>query len=286
MPQWLEIILRTLCAVIVLFLLTKALGKRQVTQLSFFEYLTGITIGSLAAYISLDLEANWYLGLIALGVWVLCSLLIEYSQMKSKKVRDFIDFKATVLIKDGKVLEDNMKKERLTSDDLMQQLRKKDIFQIADVEFAIMESSGDITVLQKRDTLPVTPKDLGVKIAPEKMPQAVIMDGKILDEPLRVMGFSQSWLKDELDKQGVKLKDVYFAQVDTFGGLTIDLYDDQMQQPQNQERALLFANLKKCQADLELFSLSTKDKAAKKMYEESAKEMARILQEVKPILNT
>lgn len=110
MPQWLEIILRTLCAVIVLFLLTKALGKRQVTQLSFFEYLTGITIGSLAAYISLDLEANWYLGLIALGVWVLCSLLIEYSQMKSKKVRDFIDFKATVLIKDGKVLEDNMKK--------------------------------------------------------------------------------------------------------------------------------------------------------------------------------
>ncbi|CAM3373210.1 hypothetical protein PALA111701_05900 [Paenibacillus lactis] len=168
MPQWLEIILRTLCAVIVLFLLTKALGKRQVTQLSFFEYLTGITIGSLAAYISLDLEANWYLGLIALGVWVLCSLLIEYSQMKSKKVRDFIDFKATVLIKDGKVLEDNMKKERLTSDDLMQQLRKKDIFQIADVEFAIMESSGDITVLQKRDTLPVTPKDLGLRLPLKK----------------------------------------------------------------------------------------------------------------------
>lgn len=128
MAQWLEIVLRTLCAVVVLFLMTKVLGKRQVSQLSFFEYLTGITIGSLAAYISLDLEANWYLGLVGLGVWVACSLLIEFLQIKSKKARDFIDFKATVLIKDGKILEDNLKKERLSTDELMEQLRKKTCF--------------------------------------------------------------------------------------------------------------------------------------------------------------
>lgn len=286
MAQWLEIVLRTLCAVVVLFLMTKLLGKRQVTQLSFFEYLTGITIGSLAAYISLDLDANWYLGLIALGVWVLCSLLIEFLQIKSKKARNFIDFKATVLIKDGKILEDNLKKERLSSDELMQQLRMRDIFQVADVEFAIMESNGEINVLQKRETLPLTPKDLGIQIAPEKPPQAVIMDGVVMDEPLRVMGFNQNWLLHELDKQGAKLEDVYFAQVDTFGTLTVDLYDDQMQQPQNQERALLFANLKKCQADLELFALGTQDSDAKKMYEESARLLANITQKVKPILNS
>ncbi|MEX3614981.1 DUF421 domain-containing protein [Paenibacillus glucanolyticus] len=286
MPQWLEIVLRTLCAVIVLFLMTKLLGKRQVTQLSFFEYLTGITIGSLAAYISMDLNTNWYLGLIALGVWVLCSLAIEFLQIKSKKARDFIDFKPTVLIQGGKILEENMKKERLSTDEIMQQLRKKDIFQLADVEFAIMESSGEINILQKRENLPLTPKHLGITMAPEKPPQVVVMDGNIMDEPLRVMGFGQNWLLDELDKIGAKLKDVYFAQVDTYGTLTVDLYDDQIQVPQNEERKLLYANLKKCQADLELFSLSTKSKKAKKMYEESSKQIEQILAQVTPILNT
>ena len=286
MAQWLEIVLRTLCAVVVLFLMTKLLGKRQVSQLSFFEYLTGITIGSLAAYISLDLDANWYLGLVALGVWVACSLIIEFLQIKNKKVRDFIDFKATVLIKDGKILEENLKKERLSADELMEQLRKKDVFQVADVEFAIMESSGEINVLQTRENLPLTPKDLGIQVAPEKVAQVVVMDGKVMDEPLRVMGFSQGWLEEELDKQGAKIKDVYLAQVDTYGQLTVDLYDDQIQVPQNEERKLLYANLKKCQADLELFSLSTKSKKAKKMYEESSKQIEKIIAEVKPILNT
>jgi uncharacterized membrane protein YcaP (DUF421 family) len=284
--QWLEIVLRTLCAVVVLFLMTKLLGKRQVSQLSFFEYLTGITIGSLAAYISLDLDANWYLGLVALGVWVACSLIIEFLQIKNKSVRDFIDFKATVLIKDGKILEDNLKKERLSADELMEQLRKKDVFQVADVEFAIMESSGEINVLQTRENLPLTPKDLGIQVAPEKVAQVVVMDGKVMDEPLRVMGFNQGWLVEELDKQGAKIKDVYLAQVDTYGQLTVDLYDDQIQVPQNEERKLLYANLKKCQADLELFSLSTKSKKAKKMYEESSKQIEKIIAEVKPILNT
>ncbi|MGG4094861.1 MULTISPECIES: DUF421 domain-containing protein [Paenibacillus] len=286
MAQWLEIVLRTLCAVVVLFLMTKVLGKRQVSQLSFFEYLTGITIGSLAAYISLDLEANWYLGLIGLGVWVGCSLLIEFLQIKSKKARDFIDFKATVLIKDGKILEGNLKKERLTTDELMEQLRKKDVFQVADVEFAIMESSGEINILQTRENLPLTPKDLGIQVAPEKVAQVVVMDGKVMDEPLRVAGFNQGWLVEELDKQGAKIKDVFLAQVDAYGQLTIDLYDDQIQVPKNEERKLLYANLKKCQADLELFSLSTKSKKAKKMYEECSKQIEKIIAEVKPILNT
>ncbi|WP_339267411.1 DUF421 domain-containing protein [Paenibacillus sp. FSL W8-0187] len=286
MAQWLEIVLRTLCAVVVLFLMTKVLGKRQVSQLSFFEYLTGITIGSLAAYISLDLEANWYLGLVGLGVWVACSLLIEFLQIKSKKARDFIDFKATVLIKDGKILEDNLKKERLSTDELMEQLRKKDVFQVADVEFAIMESSGEINILQTRENLPLTPKDLGIQVAPEKVAQVVVMDGKVMDEPLRVAGFNQGWLVEELDKQGAKIKDVFLAQVDAYGQLTIDLYDDQIQVPKNEERKLLYANLKKCQADLELFSLSTKSKKAKKMYEECSKQIEKIIAEVKPILNT
>ena len=174
------------------------------------------------------------------------SLFITYSSPvnQEQKARDFIDFKSTVLIKDGKILEDNLKKEKLSADELMQQLRQKNVFQVADVEFAIMEPSGEINVLQTRENLPLTPKDLGIQVAPEKPGQVVVMDGEVMDEPARVAGFNQGWLVEELDKQGAKIKDVFLAQVDTYGQLTIDLYDDQIQVPQNEERKLLYANLK------------------------------------------
>lgn len=129
MPVWLEVIVRTLVAVVVLYVLTRLLGKRQVSQLSFFEYITGITIGSITAYISLDIGNDWYLGIIAVAVWFAVSLGIEFLQIKSKKARDLIDSKGTVLIKDGKVMEDNLKKERLTNEELMAQPAQKEHFQ-------------------------------------------------------------------------------------------------------------------------------------------------------------
>ncbi len=110
MQDWAEVSLRTLMAIAILFLITKILGKRQVSQLSLFEYITGITIGNLAASIPLERESSWYLGTISLAVWVLTTLGIEFLQIKSKKARDFADGKTTILIKDGKILEDNLKK--------------------------------------------------------------------------------------------------------------------------------------------------------------------------------
>ncbi|MDO3677622.1 DUF421 domain-containing protein [Paenibacillus ehimensis] len=284
MPDWLEISLRTLLSLIVLFLLTKLLGKRQVSQLSFFEYITGITIGSLAAYISLDLEANWYLGIVSLAVWVLASLGIEFLQLKSKSARNWIDSKATVLIKDGKILEDNMKKERLTTDELLEQLRKRSVFKTADVEFAIMEPSGDINVLLKKEHQPLTPAHLGIKVGPEQEPQAVIMDGNIMDEPLATLGLSRQWLQTELEKTGVTVENVYLGQVDSYGQLYVDLYDDQLQVPEPQQKASLLAVLKKCEADLEMFALTTKDQQAKNMYGQCSKQLEKMIQDVKPSL--
>ncbi|WP_438495489.1 DUF421 domain-containing protein [Paenibacillus sp. IHBB 3054] len=286
MPEWLEVIWRTIFAVVVLFFLTKLLGKRQVSQLSFFEYITGITVGSLAAYISLDTDKTWHLGLIALIVWVAFSLGIEYLQIKSKKARDFIDFKSTVLIKDGKILEDNMKKERLTTDELLEELRKKDVFKLADVEFAIMESDGAINVLLTRENQALTPKDMGIKVAPEKEPQAVIMDGKILDEPLDTLNLSRGWLQGQLEKQGLTAENVYLGQVDSYGELTVDLYADKVQVPKPQDKPQLYALLKKCEADLELFSLSTNNKEAKQMYEECSGKLQTLLQSLKPYIQS
>lgn len=284
MLDWVEIVLRTLLSVVVLFLMTKMLGKRQVAQLSFFEYITGITIGSLAAYISLDLDANWYLGLVSLGVWIACSLGIEFIQLKSKKVRDFIDGKGTVLIRDGKILEDNLKKERLTTDEFMEQLRKKSAFKVAEVEFAIMEPSGDINVLLNREHQPLTPSHLGIKVAPEKEPQAVIMDGEIMDEALATIGFSRGWLKTELDKLGVTIENVFLGQVDSYGQLFVDLFDDKIQVPMPQEKAVLFSTLKKCEGDLMLFGLTTNNKEAKEMYEQCSKQIEDIIAQLKPVL--
>ncbi|NGM80872.1 DUF421 domain-containing protein [Paenibacillus sp. 7124] len=286
MPTWLEVILRTIVAVVVLFLLTKILGKRQVSQLSFFEYITGITLGSLAAYISLDTDNNWHLGMIAILVWVAISFGIEFLQLKSKKARDFVDFKATVLIKDGKILEENLKKERLTTDDLLEQLRGRDVFKVADVEFAIMEANGQINVLLNRENQPLTPKHLGIKVAPEKETQAVIMDGKLMPEALDMMGKTPKWLMDELEKQQLNMQDIFLGQIDSYGELTVDLYADNAQVPQPQEKPQLYALLKKCEADLELFGLSTESEDGKKLYEQCSSQLQQVIADLKPLLRT
>lgn len=284
MPEWLEVIWRTVFAVVVLFFLTKLLGKRQVSQLSFFEYITGITVGSIAAYVSLDTDKTWHLGIIALLVWISLSLGIEFLQMKSKKARDFIDFKSTVLIKDGKILEDNMKKERLTTDELLAELRKKDVFKVADVEFAIMETDGAINVLLTRENQPLTPKHLGVKVAPEQATQAVIMDGKIMDEPLDTLGLTRGWLQGKLEELNLTAENVFIGQVDSYGELTVDLYADSVTVPQPQEKPQLYALLKKCEADLELFSLTTNNEQAKKMYGQCSEQLQGLLKQLKPFV--
>lgn len=220
MLDWLQIVLRTLAAIIALFVLTKLLGKRQVSQLSLFEYITGITIGNLAAYISLDLDNLWYLGVISLCVWVGVSVAIEYWTMKNKKASDIIDGKATVLIQDGQLLKEEMFKEKLTLDELLRQLRKKNVFRVADVEFAIMEASGELNVLLKKEYQPITPDMLGWKTSKEKSAQDVIMDGEIMEGPLQTAGYDRHWLEREIKRQNLTVKDVFLAQIDA---------DDQLQ---------------------------------------------------------
>ncbi|WP_223068300.1 DUF421 domain-containing protein [Paenibacillus caui] len=284
MPHWLEIIIRTLAAVAFLFLLTRLLGKRQISQLSFFEYITGITIGDLAASISLDLYRSWYLPAISLAVWALVSLGIEFVQMKSKRLRGWIDSNGTVLIKDGKVMDDNMKKERLTNEELLEQLRKKGIFRVSEVQFAVIEPSGEINALLKKEHQPLTPSALGIKVAPESEPQAVILDGKILDEPLATNGLNRKWLNTELEKLGVSVDNVYIGQVDSYGQLYVDLFDDNLKVPDPMEKPALLAQLKKCEADLEMFALSTDDQEGKTLYEQSSKQLLKVIEGIKPLL--
>lgn len=283
-PNWLEIILRSSSMVLILFLLTKWLGKKQLSHLSFFEYIVGITVGSIAAEISSGLETHFMNGVYSLLVWTAIPFIAGIIGLKNKKVRNFIEGSSTVVIKNGKIQEENLSKEQYTVDELLQLLRKKNAFQVADVEFAVLESNGDLNVMLKKDKQPITPADLQLEVAPEKMPQAVIMEGKIIDDGLSSRGLSRAWLDTELEKLGVTLDNVYLGQVDTYGQLTVDIYDDKKQIPETKPRQSLLTSLKKCQADLESFSLETDSQEAKQMYKKNADKLQSIIEKSEYLL--
>jgi len=250
-PEWLEVAIRTLAAVTILFIITKILGKRQISELSLFEYITGITLGNLIGYISLDTDTTWYLGFIALFVWVSVSTGAEYLTMKSKKFRDVVDGKSTILIENGTVIEKALKKERLTIDEFLEQLRKKDVFRVADVEFAVMEQSGDISVMLKKEYQPLTPDLLGYHISTEKEPSTIIMDGHILPDSLKASGLNEEWVKKELRKLNLTLDQVSIGQVDSKRELSVQTGTDSLPKPANSSPKDQITELvKKLQDDL------------------------------------
>ncbi|HDX9612496.1 TPA: DUF421 domain-containing protein [Bacillus toyonensis] len=284
LPEWTLVILRSVFILIILFAITKWLGKRQISQLSFFEYIAGMTIGDIAAQVSTGLDSKFFHGVFAILIFAVVPFFTGILSLKNKTARDFFEGKSTVLIKDGKILEDNLKKEKYTSDELLELLRGKNAFSVADVEFAVLEPSGELNVLLKKDRQPLTAKDVGLKVPNEKEPQTVIMDGNVLDEPLSSSGHNRAWLHSELEKLGVVIENVFLGQVDSYGQLTIDIYNDKLQMPSPQNKPLLLASLKKCHADLELFSLETKSKSASEMYSKNAKQIEKILNRVTYLL--
>lgn len=279
-----KIMIQAFVALIVLFIFARIGGKKQIAQLTFFEYIVGITIGDIAAFVSTDLEVNLVHGYASLLVWAVIPLAVEYLTLKSKILRDLVEGRSTVLIKNGKVMEDNLTKVRYSSDELLEQLRLKNAFKVADVEFAVLENNGQLSVLLKKDAQPATVKDLQLNLPPEKESQTVIMDGKMLFEPLSTLGFNKKWLMTELEKIGVTLENVYLGQVDSNGQLFVDLYDDKIKVPEPAETKLLLATLKKCQADLELYALESKSEEAKNLYSASALEMDQMLVKIDPYL--
>ncbi|MFB5934583.1 DUF421 domain-containing protein [Peribacillus frigoritolerans] len=286
MPDWLDVFLRALLFLIILFLVTKLLGKKQLSQLSYFEYVVGITIGSIGAEVITGLERSILVGVIGIVTTAALPFIVGILSLKSKMVRDLVEGKGTVFIKDGKIMEDNLKKERYTTDELLELLRKKDAFQVSDVEFAVLEATGDLSVMLKKENQPLTAKDLNLVVASVKEPQTVIMDGEILDEPLATIGRSRGWLHTELEKLGVTIENVFLGQINSYGELTVDLFDDILQVPSPQERPLLLSTMKKCQADLELFALGTENKEAKQIYEKNSENLQKAIDNVTHILKS
>ncbi|MDF2571161.1 MAG: hypothetical protein K0R55_2765 [Sporomusa sp.] len=284
MQAWVQVLVSSVSLFFLLLLLVRLMGKRNIVRLTPFRFVSYIVVAVIAALMSLNLIENLAFGFIALAVWVLFPIALDYLSLKSKWVHDLINGKETVLIKHGKIMEENLLQTRLTGEELLRELRSKNAFNLADVEFAVMEDTGDINVFMKSDKKPVSSYDLGIKVAPLAEPQTVILDGTILNEPLFSLGFNTEWLGIQLETTGVSLDNVFIGQVDSSGDLYLDLFDDSVQLPQPKVKEMLYANFEKVEADLTTFALETQDLAAKKMYSQHAEKLKQLMQKLKPYL--
>jgi uncharacterized membrane protein YcaP (DUF421 family) len=203
----------------------KILGKKQLSKLSFFEYIAGITIGDIAGTMSMDEELSLTNGITSILVWSLVPIVISSLQLRFKKFRDFVEGTPTTFIEDGKIIEKAMRKEKYSVDELLEQLRKNDVFRVADVEFAELDSNGDLSLILKQGKQPVTLEDLNIQRRQILQPHAVISDGKIDENALQKTGYTQDWLVMKLNENNVTIDQVFLAQLDRDGNFTYDLLD-------------------------------------------------------------
>lgn len=284
MQMWIQILLRTISFFVLTFVLIRLMGKRSISRMEPFNFVCYIVIGILAALISANIITNISFGLIALAVWALIPIALDFLSLKSKFFHDLIHGKETVLIKHGKIMEESLQQTRLTGEELLRELRHKNAFSLADVEFAVMETTGDVNVFLKSDKKPVTAHDLNQKVAPQAEPQTIILDGNALDEPLSSLGLNREWLRIQLESTGVSLDNVFIGQVDSSGDLYLDLFDDSIALPQPKVKEMIFANLEKSHASLMTYALETDDNEAKAMYQRNAERLKQLMDKLEPYL--
>lgn len=226
----LDIFIRNLIAVSILFLVTLIIGKKLISQLNFFDFIVGITIGSIAAALSVDKSITYLHGILSLLIWGLLPLLVAKIALANISTRRWLDGVPTILIQNGKILEGNLKKEKYHVNDLLEELRLKGFFNIEDVELAILETSGQISVQPNPRMQPVTISDLKLPISYKGLSANLIIDGRILKEHLKLVNCDEVWLMTELKKQNISnLNQVVLASLDMEGNLYIDVKDDQIE---------------------------------------------------------
>ncbi|MCL2855050.1 MAG: DUF421 domain-containing protein [Defluviitaleaceae bacterium] len=210
----LDTAIRTLLGFVILLALTRLLGKKQLSQLTVFTYITGIALGSMASEMVMQKEIRIVDGVMALILWSLLVLIIEWISLKSPAARVLMDGQPTIVIKQGLILEEVLRKQRLNLDDLSMQLRLNQVFSVMDVEYAILEPNGALTVMKKTNKNPVTKEDMQIPPQSTGMPSEIITDGKIVEKNLVELGYSHEQLNAELKKQGVKdVKHVFYAEL-------------------------------------------------------------------------
>nr|WP_289136844.1 DUF421 domain-containing protein [uncultured Brevibacillus sp.] len=223
----LDIIFRTSITFVILLIMTRLLGKKQLSHLTFFNYVTGITVGSIAAEIVSKPDMPLASGLTSLIWWTFLTMLVGYIGIKSSKARIAIDGEPTIVIRDGLIIDSALAKTRLNLDDLSMMLRERDAFSIKEVEYAILEPHGKLSVLKKAEYQPATKKDVRTKIVrPRFIPSEIISDGKYVEKNLEELKISRTWVERQLEKAGIhSVENVFYAELQSDGSLYIDQRD-------------------------------------------------------------
>ncbi len=220
--ELLDVTVRAISSLVTLFLITKMLGKKQVSQLSLFDYVIGISIGNFAAEMTINLESNELNGIWAVVLFGLFAYLVSYLTMKSIVLRRFFMGTPTVLIQDGKILEKNLKKVKFDINDMMEEIRSSGYFDLSQVEYALMEANGKLSILPKPEYRPITPKDMSIKVNREGLCANVVIDSKIMHNNLKNMNKDLKWLDKKLREKGyTDLSKILLVTLDTNEKITV-----------------------------------------------------------------
>ncbi len=223
----LVVAIRSFISFFSLLILVRIMGKQQVSELTFFDYIVGITIGSIASTLSVQVNQNTLATLVGMVMWIVLPLLLAFLSLHNVWVRKMVEGEATMVIKNGKILDNNLAKVRISIDDLISQLRTQGVFNITDVEFALLETNGRLSIQKKSQKQPVTPGDLNIPTQYNGLPTNLIDGGILLMDALQSLNLSKAWLHHQLMKQNIRdISEVALAQLDTTGKLYVDLKGD------------------------------------------------------------
>lgn len=213
MDNMLPMLYETIFGFFALFLLTKILGKTQISQLTAFDFIAALVLGELVGNALFDEKA----GILDIGyviiLWGSLLYLVEMITQKFKRSRHLLEGKPSFVIHKGKIIYEEMRKNKIDIGELQHLLRMKDVFAIQDVEFAIMETNGDVTVLRKSAAQTPTRKDLNVAPSEPQIAATVISDGEMIKDNLSEFDLSEEWLGKEINRQGFdSVKEIFYGE--------------------------------------------------------------------------
>ncbi|WP_088071826.1 YetF domain-containing protein [Gottfriedia luciferensis] len=225
-----EVFFRVTCSFFVLFLSTRLMGKKEISQLDVFTFITAITIGNIAASVSTEKTLSIKDGILGIIGWTVYTILMGYISLKSKTARRFILGEPIILVRQGKIMEEALKKARLDTDQFQGMLRNENIYSLNDVEYAIFEIDGSLSVMKTKD-IKTKKNKIWKKTLLFPTSTVVVSDGKVNEDALTELNLDKKWLYAQLERAGIQsISDVFFVEVQTDGSLYIDYRDDHLKE--------------------------------------------------------
>lgn len=216
----LKLFLTATLSFVILFIIAKFVGHKQIAQLDFFDYITGITIGSIAAEMATELETPWK-PLLAMVIYGIISVLLGFIMVRNQRSRKYLNGAPSIILDNGKLYRENMKKAKMDLSEFMVMCRQQGYFNLSDIQTAVFEYSGKLSILPVSTARPLTPQDVNLAPKQDYLFAEVIMDGRILGENLKRMGLDETWLSKQLEQQDFRsAKDVFLAVCDRDKNLT------------------------------------------------------------------